>query len=56
MILNGNLKNSLFVRYGVNDFGLIKAIRLTVALIWEVQSYVDANDCFHIISFEFEFV
>ena len=33
--------------------GLINELKLTVALIWELQSYLDANDCFHTISFEF---
>ena len=35
------------------DLGLIKALKLTVALIWAMHSYLVADDFFRTIYFEF---
>ena len=37
------------------ELGLINELKLTVALIWEMQDYTDANDHFHKIYSECRF-
>ena len=54
MVVKGDLRNKRLFSYGINDLGLIKAVKLTKALVLGMRNHSDANDCFQTISFELE--